>query len=280
MNLSSEVGAGAWLMAAPVDDARKCTPIAFRMMLRRRLRIRVLDREHNCPYCDEIMDTYGDHALSCTGGPHRNRRHNKIRDNLFRDFKLTNMVTMKEKRGLLDGSRPPQEKQPEEEGEGDGEDDKLDESGRRPGDIWIQDLAGLGQAALDMAVTNGLGRDSLEISAGQKGVRLRWYEDYKRNYRGSANRPDQTTEILCRERGLLFVPMIFEAHGGGFGSAMREVLGHLAEGIANRWNKCPEAVVRRTAQRISFLIHSENAQAVLDRMNANLIIDQETPLVL
>ena len=74
--------------------------------------------------------------------------------------------------------------------------------------------------------------------------------------------------------------MIFEAHGGGFGYAMREVRGQLAEGIANRWNRRPEAVARRTAQRISFLIHSENAQAVLDRMNADLKIDQETPLVL
>ncbi len=74
--------------------------------------------------------------------------------------------------------------------------------------------------------------------------------------------------------------MIFEAHGGDFGYAMREVLGHLAEGIANRWNRRTEAVARRTAQRISLLIHSEDAQAVLDRMNADLIIDQETPLVL
>ena len=131
------------------------------------------------------------------------------------------MVTMKEKRGLSDGGRPPEEKQADEEGEGDMDEEKLDETGRRPGDIWIQDLAGEGQAALDMAVTNGLGKDFLEISAGQKGARLCWYENYKRNYKGSANRLDQTTEALCRERGLLFVPMIFEAHGGGFGYAMR-----------------------------------------------------------
>ena len=74
--------------------------------------------------------------------------------------------------------------------------------------------------------------------------------------------------------------MVFGAHGGGFGYAMREVLGHLAEGIANRWNRRPEVVARRTAQRISFLIHSENAQAALDRMNADLIMDHETPLPL
>ena len=74
--------------------------------------------------------------------------------------------------------------------------------------------------------------------------------------------------------------MVSEAHGGGFGFALREVLGQLAEGIANRWNRRPQAVARRTAQRVSFLIHSENAQAVLDRMHADLVIDQEAPLVL
>ena len=65
-----------------------------------------------------------------------------------------------------------------------------------------------------------------------------------------------------------------------FGFAMREVLGQLAEGVANRWNRQAEAVARRTAQRVSFLIHSENAQAVLDTMKADLVTDQETPLVL
>ena len=30
------------------------------------------------------------------------------------------------------------------------------------------------EAALDMAITNGMGKNSLETSAGQKGARLRW----------------------------------------------------------------------------------------------------------
>ena len=135
MNLTTEIGAGAWLMAAPVEDARKYSPIIFRMMLRRRLRIRILDREHNCPYCDEIMDMYGDHALSCMGGPHRNRRHNTVRDNLFRDFKLTNMVTAKEKRGLLDGGRPPPESNGEDNGDGDVDEEMLDD------DVILNDCA-------------------------------------------------------------------------------------------------------------------------------------------
>ena len=89
LNLATEIGAGAFLMAPPVDDARKCSPQTFRMMLRRRLRIRVLQREQGCPHCDEIMDIYGDHAISCMGGPHRNRRHNRIRDALYKVKAMT-----------------------------------------------------------------------------------------------------------------------------------------------------------------------------------------------
>lgn len=154
------------------------------------------------------------------------------------------------KEGSSGWRETPPERQGDGDGDGDVQEEPLDESGRRPGDIWVQDLTGEGQAALDMAITNGMGKDSLEIPAGQKGARLRSYEDYKRNYKGAKNMSDKTTDTLCREGGLLFVPMVFEAHGGGFGFAMREELGQLAEGIANRWNRRPEAVARRIAQRV------------------------------
>ena len=87
LNLATEVGAGAFLMAAPVDDARKCCPKTFRVMLKRRLKIIVLAKLQGYPYCDEIMDIYRDHAISGMGRPHRNRRQNKIRDALYRDLK-------------------------------------------------------------------------------------------------------------------------------------------------------------------------------------------------
>ena len=53
----------------------------------------------------------------------------------------------------------------------------------------------------------------------------------------------------------------------GFGHALRDLLGVLAAGMSGMWNKRPVAVARRTAQRISFLTHCENAQAVMERPN-------------
>ena len=190
------------------------------------------------------------------------------------------MVVAKEKKGLLDAPRPDPM---QDQGNDDGVDDEggiTDGTGRRPGDLWAQDLAGKGQAALDLAITNGMGRASVESAAGRQGARLRWYENYKRNYKACKTGVGKTTEELCRERGLMFVPLIIEAHGGGFGYALREVLGIIAEGVASRWNRRPDAVARRTAQRISFLTHSENAQAVLERLNADLVTGVEIPLVL
>ena len=67
---------------------------------------------------------------------------------------------------------------------------------------------------------------------------------------------------------------------GGVGHAFREILGVLAAGMAGRWNKRPVAVARRTAQRISFLTHCENAQAVMERLNADLVMEADTPLIL
>ena len=86
----------------------------------------------------------------------------------------------------------------------------------------------------------------------------------------------ESTGELCGERGLIFVPLFIEARGGGFGNMLRQVLGHLAIGIANRWNKNPNAIARRTAQRISFLTHTENAQAVMKRLHVDFALGAET----
>ena len=65
------------------------------------------------------------------------------------------MEVAKEKRGLLDG---PRADPGAAEGNDDGVDEEsgqVDESGRRPGDLWCRDLGGRGQAALDLAIPNG-----------------------------------------------------------------------------------------------------------------------------
>ena len=40
----------------------------------------IFEREAFCPYCDDIMDIYGDHALVCPCGGDRTKRHNLLRN--------------------------------------------------------------------------------------------------------------------------------------------------------------------------------------------------------
>ena len=63
------------------------------------------------------------------------------------------------------------------------------------------------------------------------------------------------------------MPLILEAHGGGFGVGLREVLAIVAAGVSEKWNKKADSANRRIAQRLSFTLHSENATAIMDRLS-------------
>ena len=83
------------------------------------------------------------------------------------------------------------------------------------------------------------------------------YEKAKREYKQTA--------ALCEAEGFRFVPMVFEAHGGGFSAAVRGVLAWVAEQTAAAHNEEPAAVAMKIAQRISCSLHRENARAILRR---------------
>ena len=78
--LAGQPGAGAFLTAPPVDDGREVDAPLFRVALRRRLRAPVFDAEFSCPLCGEVMDQWGDHALTCSCGGDRTVRHNAVRN--------------------------------------------------------------------------------------------------------------------------------------------------------------------------------------------------------
>ena len=59
---------------------------------------------------------------------------------------------------------------------------------------------------MDFAVTSGLRRDHLFHSSIDPSHALMAYEDYKRNYQGTAD--------ACMQQGLQFFPMVVEGHGG------------------------------------------------------------------
>jgi hypothetical protein len=83
------------------------------------------------------------------------------------------------------------------------------------------------------------------------------YEQTKREYK--------QTQTLCSEAGFLFVPMVVEAHAGGLSKTARGVLDWIATQAAAVHHENPSTVSLKIAQRISCVLHRENARAVLKR---------------
>ena len=85
------------------------------------------------------------------------------------------------------------------------------------------------------------------------------YEQIKREF--------QNTQVSCEAEGFRFLPMVFEAHGGGWSSAARKSLDWLARREAAAQGARLDTVSLRTAQRISATLHRESARAVLRRLS-------------
>ena len=84
LNLITASGAGPWLHAIPSKAiGTHVDPLLFRTMIQRRVRAPIFDSTGNCPLCDEVMDIYGDHCLTCACGGDRTKRHNLIRNEVY-----------------------------------------------------------------------------------------------------------------------------------------------------------------------------------------------------
>ena len=87
-------------------------------------------------------------------------------------------------------------------------------------------------AALDWAVTSGLRSDRVEhVAAGTADI-LEEYADLKRNYKG--------TSIKCRDQGIQFLPLVIEAHGGGWGCQLSRTCTFIASQQRSTGEWCRE----------------------------------------
>jgi hypothetical protein len=247
LSMMGAAGAGAWLTAAPGEGREMEAPL-FRVALWRRLRLKVQETDTWCPFCCQVFDTFGDHALVCACKGDRTVRHNKIRNLVFEEALRGGMVVEKEKAGLLPG-RP--------------SDDGLRTEGeaRRPADIWWKDGKKGRSEAWDFAVTSGMKADRLKggEETNKTAVVVQKYEDFKIKFKDTGSQ--------CEEQGVDFIPMVAEAHGGGMSGNMRARL----EEIARR-QRCTGVDCEGVepglyiAQRFSLCLQAENARAVWRRL--------------
>ena len=115
--------------------------------------------------------------------------------------------------------------------------------------------------ALDFAVTSGLRSNVLQNSIHNPEAVIIDYEAYKNTYKD--------TRSQCEAQGLVFTPVVFEAHGGGWGAAARRIYDNIAKQQTNSGMRCREGTSMRIAQRISTAIHMANSRAILTRLSPN-----------
>ena len=255
LNLTTSSGAGSWLHAVPSRSlGTHIDPLLFRTMVQRRLRVPIYDADFHCPFCDEIVDKYGDHCLTCSCGGDRTKRHNLIRNEVFHFCASSGLNPELERPGILQ-SRPLAGAR-QENGAPRGQDEN-----RRPADVYLPKWRRGTPAALDFAITSGLRRDMVNHSAedGSKATKL--YENFKRSH--------LDTEELCRDNGVTFIPVICEADGGGWGPAAHKVWSELAKHKSIRSGEPSSIIVSRLLQSLGLILHRENARSILRRYPGN-----------
>ena len=211
------------------------------------------------------MDTFGDHALVCPCRGDRTTRHNALRDLTYIEADSARCCPEREKQGLLPG-------RPVDDGAPTGDAESLGDRQWRPADLFLpRGLRGPSRdpAALDWAVTSGLRADRVESSTRGPAELLGEYAEFKCSFK--------ETERKCRDQGIRFVPLVIEAHGGGWGENLHQACHFIAgqQKAAGDW--CREGTGQRLAQRISTALQRANAQAVL-RRRPTASIDVESML--
>ena len=248
--LVQQPGAGAWLNAPPCDVlGLAIDATAFRVLLRLRLRLPIASSDGYCTMCDGLADRFGDHARACTCDGDRVKRHNRLRNLLALRCDAAGLSPELEKPGLL----PPRPTDAGgcEAGQG-------VQQGRRPADVFLPMWGLKGPAALDLAVTSGMRPGCLPASASDGGRAVRDYESRKRAY--------QHTEAQCKDQGIQFLPLVFEACGGGFGPTALGTIRAVSALAAVRTGEPASVVAEKLQQALSVCLQREAARAVLRRL--------------
>ena len=251
LNHTSASGAGSWLHSVPSKALRTHVDgQLYRTMVQRWLRVPLYEAEFHCPYCDEMVDRYGDHCLTCACGGDRTKRHNLLRNEVFYLCNSSGLNPELEKPGLLQ-LRPPIGASYES---GASRDPNIN---RRPADVYLPRWRRGAAAALDLAVTSGLRRDLVNKSAEEGSSAVKAYEDTKRSY--------LNTEAICQEEGITFIPIICEADGGGWGPAANRVWSVIAKNKSVRSGEDDSTTIAHILQSLGLILHKENARSILRR---------------
>ena len=144
-------------------------------MVQRWLRLPLYENEFHCPSCDEVVDRFGDHCLTCSCGGDRTKRHNLIRNEVFFLCNSAGLNPELERPGLLQ----PRPLAGSAQESGAARDPNVN---RRPADVYVPKWYRGAPAAMDIAVTSGMRGDMLHKSADDGTSAANEYKNFKCSY--------------------------------------------------------------------------------------------------
>jgi hypothetical protein len=204
----------------------------FRRLLRRCLGLPIFSQppDNNgrlkCLLCDDLMDVFGDHAVSCSFDGLRTRKHNNVRDILEEFCRLAGFYVKKEEFRLVSNGW------------------------QRPADLRVANWVSCTDAWFDVSVVNTHAQTYFAKGLREFGAAARTMEKSK----------ETGAKDTASSLGVIYKPMVFTCWGGSGDSALF-ALRKLAFLAAERNGDNMSSYLLRFRSKIAISIALDNARS-------------------
>ena len=186
-----------------------------------------------CPadHCNKILDDRGDHAMHCRDDHGiRGGRHDRIRDQIFKEAQRAGLNPKKEMPALIPGSQS------------------------RPADVFVEEWIDGKKVAFDVSVVSP-NQDAVIDRAAINAASAIEMRKSEKNRKHADN---------CRASGLFFEPLVVETFGGWDPGAVKK-LKVIATQCAPRKGISPALEIKQFFQRLSIALQRGNSTLLLCR---------------
>ena len=225
--------ASAWLSVIPNEQlGLSLSPHEWRAVARWWLGAEVFSEDSKCPFCHHDQGRSGHHATVCKVNGDLTRRHNAIRDTIFRMASQAALSPHLEKPYILPGIK------------------------QKLADLYIPNWSRGEPLAMDITVVSPTQVHLLDYHHPQSEqlCAAHWREEQKRK---------KYEQSLDAEH-ILFVPLAVESFGG-WGTASIPIFRTLARMVANRSDQPVSSVSCWLYQRLAIALQKNNARAMIAR---------------
>ena len=232
--------ANGWITTTPSLTEDTFMPnVAFQDSVSMRLGMTVFQDDEGCPYCHQVSDRHGRHAISCMKVGTHTKVHHSLRDCLYRLAQEANLRPQLEASGLLPDA--PQ---------------------RRPADVLLPTTNLLKQTswrrysslALDCAVVSPFAISAPARATEEPAATAKAYAEHKRRA--------QDTARQCATQNIGFQPIIFEMLGG-CDLETASFLNGLCQDHDGVQHRRPGSCRRLLQTRVAFLLQRHIGQTLM-----------------